>query len=70
MASRDGFVNYPLSIPEELRALVEIYQKRMKITSFNQALRVLVETHPGIDTLANELYAGLNIPETGEAPSA
>lgn len=58
MASRDGFVNLPLSIPVELRFLVESYQKDMKILSINGALRALIETHPEIDRRAREIYAG------------
>lgn len=59
-------MNYPLSIPEELRVLVEIYQKRMKVVSYNQALRMLLETHPEIDRLASEIYAGVNTSNMGE----
>lgn len=69
MASRDGFVDYPLSIPQELRYLVEMYQNDMRIVSFNQALRRLIESHPEIDRRAQLVYAGLNnsTPE-GESP--
>lgn len=66
MASRDGFVNLPLSIPEELKFLVELYRKDMKIVSFNGALRMLLETHPEIDKRAQEIYAGVVMKPTGE----
>jgi hypothetical protein len=34
-----------------------MYQKDMHIVSFNAALRSLLETHPWIDRIAQELYA-------------
>lgn len=69
MASRDGFVEYPLTIPQELRFLVEMYRKDMKVVSFNQAIRTLLESHPEIDKRARLVYASINnsTPE-GESP--
>lgn len=57
MDGGNGFVNYPLSIPAELRQVILSYQKDMKITSYNQALRTLLESHPEIDKRVRELYA-------------
>jgi hypothetical protein len=68
VAGRDGFVDYPLSIPAELRSLVVLYQNRMKITSFNQTIRTLLETHPGIDKLAQEMYARVITSDREEQP--
>jgi len=56
MVGRDGFVNYPLSIPAELHWLVESYKKDMKIISFNQAIRSLLETHPAIVNIVDRVY--------------
>jgi len=57
MASRDGFVNFPLSIPQELMYLVESYQNDMKIISKSYAFRVLLESHPEIAKRAQALYS-------------
>lgn len=68
MASGNGFVDYPLHIPTELRAVVERYRIRMKIVSFNQALRTLIETHPEIDAEVRMVYAESNTSEREDQP--
>jgi hypothetical protein len=68
MDGRDRFVKYPLSIPRDLRYLVEQYQKDMHIVSFNQALRTLLETHPEIDRIVQRIYAEVNTSEREEQP--
>jgi hypothetical protein len=68
MAGGNGFVKYPLSIPADLRYLVEQYQKDMHIVSFNQALRTLLETHPEIDRVVQRIYAEVNTSEREELP--
>jgi|HubBroStandDraft_6_1064221.scaffolds.fasta_scaffold427245_1 hypothetical protein len=68
MASGDGFVKYPLSIPRDLRYLVELYQKDMHIVSFNQALRTLLETHPQIDRIVQGIYARAITSDREEQP--
>jgi hypothetical protein len=68
VAGGNGFVGYPLRIPVELRTLIESYQNRMKIVSFNQALRTLIETHPEIDAEARAVYARAITSEREEQP--
>lgn len=57
MDSRDGFVNFPLRIPVELRYLLERYQSHMKIRSLNGTIRTLLETHPALDKELQSVYA-------------
>lgn len=56
MACRDGFVSFPLTIPDELRWLVERYQSDMKIMSRNATIRMLLETHPALAFTLAGLY--------------
>ena len=60
MAGRDGFVTFPLTIPVELHYLVESYKNDMKIVSFNQAMRTLVETHSAIALCIQRVYDKAN----------
>lgn len=66
MGSRNGFVIVPIRIPVELRYLIERYQNDMKIISLSGTIRGLLETHPEIDRLALEVYAGV----TGDVPAS
>lgn len=68
MAGGNGFVKYPLSIPRDLRYLVEKYQNDMHIVSFNQALRMLLETHPEIDRIVQRIYAESNTSQREDQP--
>jgi hypothetical protein len=60
MARRDGFVDFPLSIPVELHYLVESYKNDMKIVSFNAAIRSLLESHPAIAMCITRVYDRAN----------
>jgi hypothetical protein len=56
MAGGNGFVSFPATMPSELLTLIDRYQKRMKITSRNGAVRSLIETHPAIAKMVEDLY--------------
>lgn len=56
MACRDGFVSFQLTIPDELRWLVERYQNDMKVVSRNATIRMLLETHPALAFTLAGLY--------------
>lgn len=45
-----------LRIPVELKFVVDLYQNRYRLTSFNAALRSIIETNPGIALIVQELY--------------
>lgn len=63
MDGGNGFVSFPLRIPVELRIILELYQNDMKAISLNQAVRMLLETHPEIDKRVQALYAeGITTP--------
>jgi hypothetical protein len=49
-------VTFPLAVPEELVFILEVYRKHMKITSRNQAIRTLIETHPDIAFVVSGVY--------------
>lgn len=68
MASRNGFVENPLTIPVELKRIVEKYQKRMKITTYNQAIRTLLETHPEVVYEVLRVYADVITSEREDVP--
>lgn len=63
MGCRDGFVNLPLSLPEELVYILEVYRKNMKIISRNAAVRHLLETHPDIALVVAGVYDNLSGPD-------
>lgn len=56
MARRDGFVDLPLCLPEELVYILEVYKKHMKSPSRNAAIRSLIETHPAIAIILAGVY--------------
>jgi hypothetical protein len=69
---RDGtveFARYPLSIPAPLRTIIEMYQNDMKVVSFNQALRMLLESHPEIDKRVRRVYAEASNPQREDQPA-
>ena len=62
----DGFVSFPLSIPTELRYLVERYQRHTKIRTLSGTIRTLLETHPALDKELQAVYAEAATSPMGE----
>jgi len=52
-------------LPEELQILAKRYQNACRMTTFSQALKSLLETHPAICIMAEEVYDGINRKESG-----
>lgn len=44
-------------MPQPLRLIVMSYQEDMHMTSFSQAVRRLLETHPDVDKRIADLYS-------------
>jgi len=55
MASRDGPVIVNLRFPGAMKSMVERYQNRRFLPSFNRAVIELLETHPEIQKMVAEL---------------
>lgn len=61
MAGRDRIVITNLRLPSGMKMVVERYQNRRNLPSFNRAVIELLETHPEIQKMVAEL---LDVPVT------
>lgn len=56
MASGDGSIEIRVVLPAELVWLAKRYQRRRRIAVFSGVFKELLETHPALVLMADELY--------------